>query len=89
MHCEKKLYRINFFSPHRVTVRHILSSATEDWTGERGLISKEQLLELTDTDQPKHATFIAVCGPIAFNNLCSQILREINFNPDNIHFFQG
>ncbi|XP_063696502.1 cytochrome b5 reductase 4 isoform X2 [Culicoides brevitarsis] len=73
----------------RLIVRHILSSPSESWTGESGLVSKEQLTTLTDTKNPNHVTFISICGPVPFNNLCSQFLREINFKPDNIHFFQG
>lgn len=67
-------------------MRHILSSPSDTWDGGRGLISKEQILELVDTNR---VTFIAICGPIAFNNSCSQLLREIDLDPDKIHFFQG
>uniref|UniRef100_A0A336MWD8 CSON007285 protein n=1 Tax=Culicoides sonorensis TaxID=179676 RepID=A0A336MWD8_CULSO len=73
----------------RLIVRHILSSPSDSWTGETGLVSEQQLITLTDVKNPNHVTFIAICGPVPFNNLCSQYLREINFQPDNIHFFQG
>lgn len=50
-------------------VEHVLSDPDTGWTGHAGRISPQLLKEaLPAANKPD--TFVAVCGPVAFNNSC-------------------
>lgn len=56
---------------------------------ERGRISLEVAEQLTNLDSPQYATYICVCGPKPFNELCYQYLEQTGHNMAHLHSFQG
>ncbi|XP_055631711.1 cytochrome b5 reductase 4 isoform X2 [Toxorhynchites rutilus septentrionalis] len=56
---------------------------------ERGKISLEVAKQLTNLDSPQYATYVCVCGPKPFNELCCQYLEQAGHNMAHLHSFQG
>uniref|UniRef100_A0A1Q3FWM9 Putative cytochrome b5 reductase 4 n=1 Tax=Culex tarsalis TaxID=7177 RepID=A0A1Q3FWM9_CULTA len=56
---------------------------------EQGRISEEIVRRLTNVDSPLHASYVCVCGPKPFNELCCQHLEHAGHNMTHLHSFQG
>ncbi|XP_055537889.1 cytochrome b5 reductase 4 isoform X2 [Wyeomyia smithii] len=54
-----------------------------------GRISIEIAQRLTNVDSPLYATYVCLCGPKAFNELCCQYLEQAGHNMAHFHSFQG
>lgn len=76
-------------SESRLRVVHHLSDADASWDGERGRITRDQIVALTDPHSRDHVTFIGVCGPPAFNRLIVELLKAVDFPAAGQHVFQG
>uniref|UniRef100_A0A0K8U8V0 Cytochrome b5 reductase 4 n=1 Tax=Bactrocera latifrons TaxID=174628 RepID=A0A0K8U8V0_BACLA len=73
----------------RFQLVNVLSAADAEWTGLRGRICNELLAPLITKNTTEYASFVAVCGPSAFNQAAQDILQELKFNLENLHIFQG
>lgn len=73
----------------RLHVKYILSDAEDSWDGDRGRITRDQIVAITDPHSKDHATFIGVCGPPAFNRQIVEFLKAVGFPTASQHIFQG
>lgn len=76
-------------SETRFQIKYILSDGDADWEGDRGRITRDQIVALTDAQSKDHATFIGVCGPPAFNRQIVEFLKAVGFPAASQHVFQG
>uniref|UniRef100_A0A8D8FZW3 Cytochrome b5 reductase 4 n=1 Tax=Culex pipiens TaxID=7175 RepID=A0A8D8FZW3_CULPI len=65
------------------------STVTNTFVHEQGRISEEIARRLTNVDSPLYASFVCVCGPKPFNELCCQHLEHAGHNMTHLHSFQG
>lgn len=70
----------------RVQIKYILSDADISWEGERGRVTRDQIVALQSKD---HVTYIGVCGPPAFNRSVVEFLKAVGFPATSQHIFQG
>ncbi|CAL9705490.1 unnamed protein product [Knipowitschia caucasica] len=72
----------------RFEVDYILSEPCENWSGERGRVSECLLREkIQKTDESKN--FACLCGPNAFTELTIGLLKQLGFDEQELHAFQG
>ena len=69
----------------RLSVTHVLS-AQDDWTGEKGRVSRDLLGRLLKKQKNK---FAGICGPNAFNDSAKKILLDLGFKEEEVFLFQG
>lgn len=85
-----------FFSPFQIQtnfrfqVRYILSEPKQsDWNGETGRMTSDIATSLFKNDSQYYSEFCLVCGPLPFNELCANTLKQAGFDEKNIHYFRG
>uniref|UniRef100_W8BMG6 Cytochrome b5 reductase 4 n=2 Tax=Ceratitis capitata TaxID=7213 RepID=W8BMG6_CERCA len=86
--CRSELEQLQT-TDERFQLVNVLSEADADWTGLRGRISNELLAPLMTKNTPEYASFVAICGPSGFSRAAEDILKELKFNLENLHIFQG
>ncbi|XP_039292054.1 cytochrome b5 reductase 4 [Nilaparvata lugens] len=76
----------------RFYVEHILSEPSSEWSGRRGHVSLDLLLNIL----PKHADdiprsdFVCICGPRPFTALVEKMLKEhLEYTSENYYSFSG
>ena len=72
----------------RLKVTYILSDETAQGY-EEGKISLEIMKNLISSKSGNRSTFICYCGPPIFNEICIKYLKELDFDMDYYHCFQG
>ncbi|KAL3273271.1 hypothetical protein HHI36_014725 [Cryptolaemus montrouzieri] len=100
--CNRKLKHIPFkqqfedlsVSDSRFVVEHILSDPDEDWQGKKGHITKEIIqanidAQLFGSNYPKLDLHVFICGPLPFNELCVELLTDLDIRKEQMHVFQG
>lgn len=69
-------------------VDHVLSEPSESWSGRRGRVDQSMLADfLLRPDGAR--CFVCVCGPTAFTQLTTGLLKQLGFSEDEVHAFQG
>ncbi|XP_053962069.1 cytochrome b5 reductase 4 [Anastrepha ludens] len=86
--CHNELERLQA-TDERFQLLNVLSEADAEWTGLRGRICNELLAPLMTKNTPEYASFVAICGPSGFSEATENILKDLKFNAENVHIFQG
>ncbi|XP_037954496.1 cytochrome b5 reductase 4-like isoform X1 [Teleopsis dalmanni] len=73
----------------RFHLTNILSQADEKWQGPHGRISKDLFTTILDRNSAEYSTYLAICGPNPYNQLAEDILKELQFDKENLHIFRG
>ncbi|KAK6052866.1 oxidoreductase NAD-binding domain protein [Cooperia oncophora] len=71
------------WSDERITIEHVLSSPSQEWSGRTGRINGEMLPE------PQHSSRVLICGPDGFNATAHELLIDAGYKNEHIHIFQG
>ncbi|XP_008277742.1 cytochrome b5 reductase 4 [Stegastes partitus] len=72
----------------RFQVEYVLSEPSESWTGRKGRVDESMLNEfLIRPDGSK--CYVCVCGPTAFTELTTGLLKQLSFHEEELHAFQG
>uniref|UniRef100_A0A3Q1G8G9 Cytochrome b5 reductase 4 n=1 Tax=Acanthochromis polyacanthus TaxID=80966 RepID=A0A3Q1G8G9_9TELE len=72
----------------RFQVEYILSEPSENWTGRKGWVNESVLNELLIRPEGSKC-YVCACGPTAFTELTTGLLKQLNFNEEELHTFQG
>lgn len=72
----------------RFEVQYVLSEPSPSWSGATGRVS-ESLLRETVSKPDDSRCFACVCGPDAFTELSLGLLKQLGFNEQELHAFQG
>lgn len=72
-----------------MSIKYVLTDADSSWDGERGRITRDQIVALTEPQSKDHVSFIGVCGPPAFNRQVVEYLTATDFPANAQHIFQG
>lgn len=76
-------------SESKFQVIHTLSEADKGWDGARGRVSRELIAAIAGPCGEDAVTFIAVCGPPAFNRQIAEYTSDVGFPATSQHIFQG
>ncbi|XP_068592274.1 cytochrome b5 reductase 4 [Cebidichthys violaceus] len=75
-------------SRERFQVEYVLSDPCESWTGRKGRLDESMLQDvLSRPDGSK--CYVCVCGPTAFTELTTGLLKQQGFSEEELHAFQG
>ncbi|XP_037532410.1 cytochrome b5 reductase 4 [Nematolebias whitei] len=69
-------------------VEYILSEPSDNWTGRTGRVDEMVLSELLIRPDGSRC-YVCVCGPSAFTELTTGLLKQLGFGEDELHVFQG
>ncbi|XP_054869585.1 cytochrome b5 reductase 4 isoform X1 [Amphiprion ocellaris] len=72
----------------RFQVEYILSEPSESWTGRNGRVTESVLNEFLIRPQGSKC-YVCTCGPTAFTELTTGLLKQLNFSEEELHAFQG
>ncbi|XP_072317214.1 cytochrome b5 reductase 4 [Eucyclogobius newberryi] len=72
----------------RFQVEYVLSEPCESWSGARGRVN-ESLLRGSVSKPDGSKRFACVCGPSAFTELTIGLLKQLGFEEQELHAFQG
>ncbi|CAG6016102.1 unnamed protein product [Menidia menidia] len=75
-------------SSDRFQVEYVLSEPSDGWTGRRGRVDQAMLdgtLERTDGSR----SYACVCGPSAFTEIATGLLKQLGVGEEELHAFQG
>lgn len=72
----------------RFQVEYILSEPSESWTGREGRVNESVLNEFLVRPEGSRC-YVCVCGPTAFTELTLGLLKQLNFNEEELYAFQG
>lgn len=72
----------------RFEVQYVLSEPAQSWSGTTGRIN-EALLRETVSKSDGSKGFACVCGPSAFTELAMGFLKQLSFEEQELHAFQG
>jgi predicted ferric reductase len=70
-------------APLRLEIVHVLSEPPEDWSGERGFISRDILARHLSEDSHRHEYF--VCGPTPMIRIAERALSDLGIPLARIH----
>lgn len=74
----------------RFNVIHILSNASESWTGHKGRISEKILCEIIQKERlAEGSQFACVCGPTEFTQISLDLLKKFGLKDHDTHGFIG
>lgn len=72
----------------RFEVEYVLSEPADSWKGRRGRIDACMLQNFLERPENSKC-LVCVCGPTGFTELAVQLVRQLDFNEEEIHIFQG
>lgn len=78
----------------RLEIQHILSDASNSWTGLRGQISESIVKsaiekQCTATQFFPADIYVTICGPSPFTSLAESIFNEMGYQKQHMHCFVG
>ncbi|XP_037292954.1 cytochrome b5 reductase 4 isoform X2 [Manduca sexta] len=78
---------------NRLQVSHILSDGNSSWTGHKGRITKQILVDILGKDAmkciDKCTHFACLCGPTEFTHTALDLLKKQGMKENCIHAFMG
>uniref|UniRef100_A0A3Q2TMB8 Cytochrome b5 reductase 4 n=1 Tax=Fundulus heteroclitus TaxID=8078 RepID=A0A3Q2TMB8_FUNHE len=72
----------------RFQVEYILSEPSDSWSGRKGRVDEATLSQLL-TRPAGSRCYVCVCGPSAFTQLATGLLKKLGFSEEECHAFQG
>ncbi|XP_074510948.1 cytochrome b5 reductase 4 isoform X2 [Sebastes fasciatus] len=69
-------------------VEYVLSDPGESWTGRKGRVDESMLQDVLNRPDGSKC-YVCVCGPTAFTELTTGLLKQQGFSEEELHAFQG
>jgi nitrate reductase (NAD(P)H) len=82
--CRSELNAFVAADPRKCTLVHTLTQGSESWTGQRGRISEELLMEYA---APEKDSMVLLCGPGPMEKSARNILIGQGWKESDLHFF--
>ncbi|KAK8725980.1 hypothetical protein OTU49_010588, partial [Cherax quadricarinatus] len=68
---------------------HVLSQASDSWSGWKGHIRQELLEKVLPASSPERSIYLCICGPTVFTKLGISLFSELGYSGDDFHAFLG
>lgn len=72
----------------RFQVEYVLSEPCESWTGRKGRVDESMLKDFLNRPDGSKC-YVCVCGPTAFTELTTGLVKQQGFSEEELHTFQG
>ncbi|KAM4567636.1 cytochrome b5 reductase 4 [Fundulus diaphanus] len=72
----------------RFQVEYILSEPSDSWSGRKGRVDEPTLSQVLIRPAGSRC-YVCVCGPSAFTELATGLLKKLGFSEEECHAFQG
>ncbi|XP_044215213.1 cytochrome b5 reductase 4 isoform X1 [Thunnus albacares] len=72
----------------RFQVEYVLSEPCESWTGRKGRVDESMLKDFLNRPDGSKC-YVCVCGPTAFTELTTGLVKQQGFSEEELHAFQG
>lgn len=72
----------------RFQVAYVLSEPCESWTERKGRVDESMLKDFLNRPDGSKC-YVCVCGPTAFTELTTGLLKQQGFSEEELHAFQG
>ncbi|XP_045901699.1 cytochrome b5 reductase 4-like isoform X2 [Micropterus dolomieu] len=72
----------------RFQVEYVLSEPCESWTERKGRVDESMLKDFLNRPDGSKC-YVCVCGPTAFTELTTGLLKQQGFSEEELHAFQG